>query len=91
MPLDKSGSKGAFSANVKKEIESGRPTKQALAIAYAVKSEAKKKKKTKDKDATKGKDKDNDKDRKPEPKDKPKASKMPTTWKSGSGGYTGGA
>jgi hypothetical protein len=43
MPLVKSASKKAFSQNVKKEMESGRPQKQALAIAYATRREAEKK------------------------------------------------
>ena len=37
MPLMKSGSKKAFSENVKKEMDAGKPQKQALAIAYATK------------------------------------------------------
>lgn len=37
MPLIKSKSKKAFKANIKKEYESGKPLKQALAIAYSVK------------------------------------------------------
>ena len=40
MPLKKSGSKKAFSENVKKEMKSGRPQKQAVAIAYATKRKA---------------------------------------------------
>jgi hypothetical protein len=40
MPLKKSPSKEAFRANVKAEIKSGKPQKQAVAIAYAVKREA---------------------------------------------------
>lgn len=43
MPLKKSASKEAFRANVKKEIASGKPVKQSVAIAYAVKREATKK------------------------------------------------
>lgn len=43
MPLKKSASKAAFSSNVKKEIASGKPQKQAVAIAYSVKREAQKK------------------------------------------------
>jgi hypothetical protein len=35
MPLVKSGSKKAFSENVKKEVGTGKPQKQAVAIAYA--------------------------------------------------------
>lgn len=37
MPLDKSGSKNSFSNNIKKEINAGKPQKQAVAIAYSVK------------------------------------------------------
>lgn len=33
MPLEKSKSKAAFSRNVKREVEAGRPQKQAVAIA----------------------------------------------------------
>ena len=43
MPLKKSPSKEAFRANVKKEIEAGKPVKQSVAIAYAVKKESTKK------------------------------------------------
>ena len=43
MPLKKSSSKKAFSSNVKKEIEAGKPQKQAVAIAYSVARKAKKK------------------------------------------------
>jgi hypothetical protein len=42
MPLKKSSSKEAFRANVKAEIKSGKPVKQAVAIAYATKREASK-------------------------------------------------
>lgn len=41
MPLIKSKSDKAFSANVKKEIAAGRPQKQAVAIAYATQRAAK--------------------------------------------------
>ena len=47
MPLKKGKSDKAFKENVKKEIKSGRPTKQAVAIAYSVKREAQKKDKKK--------------------------------------------
>jgi hypothetical protein len=40
MPLVKSASKNAFRANVKAEIASGKPQKQAVAIAYATKRAA---------------------------------------------------
>jgi hypothetical protein len=44
MPLKKSGSKKAFSSNIKTEMAHGKPQKQAVAIAYAMKREAAKKK-----------------------------------------------
>jgi hypothetical protein len=47
MPLIKSSSKQAFQKNVKKEIASGKPVKQSVAIAYATKREAAKKSKGK--------------------------------------------
>ena len=40
MPLTKSTSKKAFSKNVSAEMKSGRPQKQAVAIAYSVKRKA---------------------------------------------------
>lgn len=40
MPLIKSGSKAAMSHNIKAEMRSGKPQKQALAIAYSVKRKA---------------------------------------------------
>jgi hypothetical protein len=43
MPLVKSSSKEAFRKNVEAEVKSGRPVKQAVAIAYSVKREAAKK------------------------------------------------
>lgn len=43
MPLVKSASKKAFEKNLKAEIKSGRPQKQALAIAYSVQRKAAKK------------------------------------------------
>jgi hypothetical protein len=43
--LTKSTSKKAFQKNVKEEIKSGKPVKQAVAIAYSEKREASKKKK----------------------------------------------
>ena len=43
MPLIKSTSKQAFSENVKREMDSGKPQKQAVAIAYSEKREASKK------------------------------------------------
>ena len=51
MPLIKSTSKQAFSKNVKAEMASGKPQKQAVAIAYSEKRAAGKKKTT----STKGK------------------------------------
>ena len=44
MPLKKSTSKKAFSANVKAEMKAGKPQKQAVAIAYSVQRKAKGKK-----------------------------------------------
>jgi len=44
MPLTKSKSDKAFKQNVKKEVEAGKPVKQAVAIAYSEKRQAKKKK-----------------------------------------------
>ena len=45
MPLKKSPSKEAFKSNVKAEVKSGKPVKQAVAIAYSVKRAAAAKKK----------------------------------------------
>lgn len=45
MPLIKSKSRKTFEENIKTEIKSGKPTKQAIAIAYATKREVAKKKK----------------------------------------------
>jgi len=45
MPLKKSSSKKAFAANVKAELEAGKPQKQAVAIAYATKRKAAQRKK----------------------------------------------
>jgi len=45
MPLKKSTSAKAFRENVKAEVKSGKPVKQAVAIAYSVKRSAGKKKK----------------------------------------------
>ena len=36
MPLSKSKSKKAFSANIKAEMKAGKPQKQAVAISYSV-------------------------------------------------------
>jgi hypothetical protein len=44
MPLVKSPSKEAFRKNVKAEVKTGKPVKQAVAIAYAVKRTSKDKK-----------------------------------------------
>ena len=41
MPLIKSSSKKAFKSNLKKELKSGKPKKQALAISYSVKRKGK--------------------------------------------------
>ncbi len=43
MPLKKGTSKKAFSSNVKTEVKSGKPVKQAVAIAYSEQRAAKKK------------------------------------------------
>jgi hypothetical protein len=43
MPLVKSPSKEAFRKNVKAEIKAGKPTKQAVAIAYSTQRQAEKK------------------------------------------------
>ena len=40
MPLQKSASKEAFSANVSAEVHAGKPQKQAVAIAYSEKRQA---------------------------------------------------
>ena len=40
MPLVKSKSPAAFRKNVAAEVKSGKPVKQAVAIAYSVKREA---------------------------------------------------
>ena len=40
MPLKKSSSDKAFTANLKTELGHGKPQKQAVAIAYAVQKEA---------------------------------------------------
>lgn len=48
MPIRKCASQNCFNRNVSAEVKSGRPVKQAVAIAYSVqrkaKAEAKKKK-----------------------------------------------
>jgi hypothetical protein len=44
MPLIRSTSKKAFSANVEAEMAAGKPQKQAVAIAYSEKSAAARKK-----------------------------------------------
>ena len=43
MPLKHSSSEKAFTANLKTELGTGKPQKQAVAIAYAVQKEAAKK------------------------------------------------
>ena len=40
MPLIKSSSKQAFTSNIKREMQAGKPAKQAVAIAYSVKRQA---------------------------------------------------
>jgi hypothetical protein len=49
MPLKKSKSEKAFKSNIEKEMEAGKPQKQAVAIAYAVKRDAEHKRKPKGK------------------------------------------
>ena len=49
MPLIASMTPKALKANIKKEIEAGKPVKQAVAISYAVQREAEKKAKQKPK------------------------------------------
>lgn len=41
MPLIESKSKKAFKKNIAKEVSSGKPIKQAVAIAYSVQRKAK--------------------------------------------------
>lgn len=41
MPLIKSSGKQAFGKNIGKEIASGKPQKQAIAIAYSMKRKSK--------------------------------------------------
>ncbi len=41
MPLKRGTSKKTFSENVKREMEAGKPEKQAVAIAYSVQRKAK--------------------------------------------------
>jgi hypothetical protein len=40
MPLKKSKSDKAFKSNIKTEMQSGKPQKQAVAIAYSIKRDA---------------------------------------------------
>lgn len=40
MPITKSASKEAFRENIRKEVRSGKPVKQAVAIAYSAKRAA---------------------------------------------------
>lgn len=43
MPLKKGSSKKTLQANIKTEIKAGKPTKQAVAIAYAQQRRSRKK------------------------------------------------
>lgn len=45
MPLKSGKSKSVFQHNIRKEVEAGRPVKQAVAIAYAKRREAQKRRK----------------------------------------------
>jgi len=45
MPIKKGSSKKVIAANIKKEIKSGKPPKQAVAIAYSAAKKAQPKKK----------------------------------------------
>jgi hypothetical protein len=45
MPLKKGKSRKTFSANVRAEVRAGKPTKQAVAIAYSVARKSKGRKK----------------------------------------------
>jgi len=40
MPLDKSGSRESVGENIKREMQAGRPQKQAVAIALSVQRKA---------------------------------------------------
>ena len=40
MPLIKSSSKAALKENIKREVATGKPTRQAVAIAYSTKRRA---------------------------------------------------
>ncbi len=44
MPLKKGSSQKTLQENIKREIQAGKPPKQAAAIAYSVQRDAKKKK-----------------------------------------------
>lgn len=47
MPIKHSASQKAFESNLRRELEGGKPMKQALAIAYSVQREAMNKKRKK--------------------------------------------
>lgn len=46
MPLIKSGSREAISENIRREVQAGKPQKQAIAIAYSVARKNKKRKRS---------------------------------------------
>jgi len=57
MPLIKSKTKTAFKKNVQKEVDAGKPVKQALAIAYSTQRAAAKKGMSKKNTPSRGKKK----------------------------------